>query len=184
MRFLTLTTAGGVTRDINKSWAVLKIRIWRTFGWKINRYFKLKTKEGNGVLHIVYRGKFIPQSWLSRNWFEIHFSRIVDIRELHYRAGARRIANYLIVNYLQAQKTIRMSYGWKWVWLGFCKSWEHVKQTHGFLRRAGIGQFGKMAWTSFAIRTHNVALQIWHWRLKEPLAVTRQLNLQNFLCYG
>src|SRR3990170_8880680 len=79
MRFLTLTIANGVTRDINKSWTVLKMRIWRTFGWKINRYFKLKTAEGNGVLHIVYRGKFIPQKWLSEAWFDIHRSRILAI---------------------------------------------------------------------------------------------------------
>jgi hypothetical protein len=75
MRFMSLTTAVGVKRDVNKSFDALKKRIQRATykkdgyrGFRFNRYFKLKTEEGNGVLHIVYRGRYIPQEWLSKTW--------------------------------------------------------------------------------------------------------------------
>jgi hypothetical protein len=96
-RFMTLTTARGVKRGINKSFDALKKRINRAtpkkdgfHGFKFNRYFKLKTAEGNDVLHIVYRGRYIPQKWLSKVWAEIHQgSFIVDIRELHWKRGTK-----------------------------------------------------------------------------------------------
>ena len=129
-RFLTLTTADACTLDINHSWDVLKLRISRAFvkrdgflGFKLKDYYKLKTAEGNGVLHIIFRGRYIPQSWLSKTWSQIHGgSNIVYIEEV---SKIPRLLRYL-VGYLQSQITLRMSYGWKWLWLGYSKSWKHI----------------------------------------------------------
>jgi hypothetical protein len=90
------------------------------FGFKCD-YFALRTNEGNGVLHILLNGGFIPQSWLSRSWFEIHGADIVDIRALY--GGSRRIANYLISGYLSRQSFERMSCSWGWVYHGFVGVW-------------------------------------------------------------
>lgn len=137
IRFLTLTTKKGVNKDINKSFDALKKRIQRAFKWKFNRYYKVKTSEGSGVLHILYRGHYIAQKWLKKAWREIHYSSIVDIREIKYRAGSKRIATYLITNYIKDQPVQRISYGWRWVWLGFCRSWENIKYHYGAMRKNG-----------------------------------------------
>jgi hypothetical protein len=191
VRFMTLTTATGVKRHINKSFDALKKRIQRATykkdgfrGFKFNRYFKLETEEGNGVLHIVYRGRFIPQEWLSKIWAKIHEgSYIVDIRELHWRRGTRKLTNYLIVNYLQSQKTLRMSYGWKWVWLGFCRSWEHIKfvYSHWSNFKSAFRDLMQDALCDDEIKPrdrmkHNV-LHIWNSLMQNPLPVTRQRKL-------
>jgi hypothetical protein len=185
MRFMTLTTAPGVEKDINKSFVVLKLRIWRTFGWKFNRYFKLKTAEGNGVLHIVYRGKFIPQSWLSYNWAQIHGgSFIVDIRELHVKNGLKPLANYLIVNYLTKQKTIRMSYGWRWCWLGFCKSYKNIKEEYNHMKVGTtitqLRPFGVGYYVCFKDRFRHHGLDAWKSKLWEPSWTSRQKKLDKF----
>lgn len=76
LRFFTLTTAIGVKRNINDDFQILKKRIGRKFGHL--EYFKVKSSEGNGVLHVIYRGPYIPQKWLSRHWNDIRGSPIVD----------------------------------------------------------------------------------------------------------
>lgn len=166
MRFMTLTTAPGVKKDINRSFERLKKRIMRaTFekdgfpGFKCNRYFKVKTKECNGVLHTVLMGNYIPQAWLSKTWKEIHGSPIVDIRALRVgRKGIRGIANYLVSNYLVKQPILRMSYGWKWLWLKAASSWKKIIKTYG--------------WKS--------TLRVWSFLLREPLGNSRQSKIIKF----
>jgi len=51
-----------------------------------------------------------------RNWNEIHGAKIVDIRKVR---GEKRIARYLISNYLVNQTFVRMSWSWGWVFRGF-----------------------------------------------------------------
>lgn len=87
MRFLTLTSPNNPKRPIKKSFAILRLRIERAtlrrdgfIGFRFNRYFCLRTSEGNSVLHIVFWGNFIPQDWLSKNWEEIHGAWIVSIK--------------------------------------------------------------------------------------------------------
>lgn len=125
IRFMTLTTAN--YRDfpmMNRHFQTLRYRIDRKFGKM--QYFKTKTNEGNGVLHIVYAGNYVPQSWLSRNWAELHGgSRIVDIRAL--KGSTKRIARYLVSQYVAGQSFIRNSWSWGWVCKGFVYTWERLK---------------------------------------------------------
>jgi hypothetical protein len=72
LRFMTLTSSlESVGRNLNADFRALKMRIFRKLHFKM-KYWKIRTNEGNGVLHIVYRGKYTPQKWLSEQWADIH----------------------------------------------------------------------------------------------------------------
>ena len=99
------------------------------------KYWKIRTNEGNGVLHIVFRGKYIYQKWLSSSWAEIHNSPIVDIRSLYEtRKGLSGICFYLIGNYLSKQSFERMSWGYSWVFPGFVATWKRLVETYSYKR--------------------------------------------------
>ena len=95
LRFLTLTSSTeSKGRNLNADFRTLKMRILRKFRFKM-KYWKIRTNEGNGVLHIVFGGKYIPQEWLSEQWADIHKSPIVDIRSLREtRKGLTGIVFY------------------------------------------------------------------------------------------
>ena len=128
VRFITLTSSPtSKYRQINPHFQVLRKRIDRHFG-KIE-YIKFRTNEGHGVLHVLYTGPFIPQKWLSRNWNEIHEAKIVDIRKVK---GEKRLARYLISNYLVNQTFVRMSWSWGWVFRGFVGWWKKFIKWYGY----------------------------------------------------
>jgi hypothetical protein len=131
-RFMTLTSAPGSDfSEINEDFEVLKKRILRRYG-KMD-YWKIKTNEGNGVLHIVYRGPYIPQRWLSRVWDEIHGGKIVDIRFIWLnRLGPKRFVRYLVGGYLSKQSFVRMSWSWGWVFRGFVGYWRRLVSRLGY----------------------------------------------------
>jgi hypothetical protein len=133
LRFMTLTSSlESLGRNLNADFRALKMRVYRKFHFKM-KYWKIRTNEGNGVLHIVFRGKYIPQKWLSEQWAEIHKSPIMDIRSLYETAkGLKGICFYLIGNYLAKQSFERMSWGYSWVWCGFVKTWKHIIAIYGF----------------------------------------------------
>jgi hypothetical protein len=113
LRFMMLTSSPeSKGRKLNADFRTLKMRIFRKFHFKMN-YWKIRTNEGNGVLHIIFRGKFIPQQWLSEQWADIHKSPIVDIRSLREtRKELTRIVFYLVGNYLSKQSFEHMSWGY------------------------------------------------------------------------
>lgn len=210
-RFLTLTTASGIPEKLlvgkknphfvdrlNWDFDILKKRISRAkyakdgfSGFKFNKYFKLSTEEGNGVLHIIYWGNFIPQWWLSKNWREIHDSPVVDIRAAYGSPDrdVKGLIGYLLTNYLTKQPIKRMSYGWKWAWLGMRKSWNHVRKTQQFVKRSG-NCHNKPIWALNNIKNsektyyvplcrakdkyRNCTLEVWNSLLKTPLPTSRQ----------
>ena len=111
LRFLTLTSAPGMKRNMADSFSVLLRRMKRVkpidfvnggyltldalehlFGsdeasWfeplSTFEYLKVRTDEGyDGVFHILYYGSYFPQGWLSEQWRDITgSSRGVDIRQ-------------------------------------------------------------------------------------------------------
>lgn len=129
LRVITLTTSPEARAarglDLNDSFQVLAKRIKRKWGIRFD-YWKLRTSEGNGVLHIIYAGSFIPVTWLKQNWIEIHRSPIVFIQKL--RGKRKRMINYLMGHYLPAHAGdagiySRMSWSWGWVFRGFAGAW-------------------------------------------------------------
>ena len=128
VRFMTLTSSPtSKYKLINSHFQVLRKRIERNFGKM--EYIKFRTNEGYGVLHVLYVGPYIPQGWLSRNWDEIHGAKIVDIRKVK---GEKRLARYLISNYLVNQTFVRMSWSWGWVFRGFVGWWKKFIKKYGY----------------------------------------------------
>jgi hypothetical protein len=160
LRFMTLTSSlESVGRNLNADFRALKMRIFRKYHFKM-KYWKIRTNEGNGVLHIVYRGKYIPQEWLSDQWAEIHKSPIVDIRSLREtRKGLKGIVYYLLGSYLTKQSFERMSWGYSWVFPAFVSSWKRLIEKYGFKQ----------------------ALFLWNGLLRSQFVVTRQVRLTRFL---
>jgi hypothetical protein len=146
IRFMTLTTA-----DYNRysrltaDFQVLRKRILRKFGSKIE-YFKIRTNEGFGVIHALFVGRFVPQKWLSQNWFEIHGAKIVDIRGCSGKS--KRLTNYLVKAFYSAKQTFeRMSWSWGWVFKGFVGYWETMK--YGLLKQGLSMKQVVLRWQGF-----------------------------------
>jgi hypothetical protein len=160
LRFITLTSSPeSVGRNLNADFRALKMRILRKFHFKM-KYWKIRTNEGNGVLHVVYRGKYIPQKWLSEQWANIHKSPVVDIRSLREtKKGLTGMVFYLVGNYLAKQSFERMSWGYSWVFPAFVSSWKRLVEKYGFKR----------------------GLELWNRLPGGPLVVTRQVRLTGFL---
>ena len=160
LRFMTLTSSlESKDRNLNADFRALKLRILRKFHFKM-KYWKIRTNEGNGVLHIIYRGRYIPQRWLSVQWADIHKSYVVDVRSLfETRKGLTGIAFYLIGNYLTKQSFERMSWGYSWVFPAFVSSWKRLVEKYGFKR----------------------GLKLWNKLLCSPFVITRQVRLTRFL---
>jgi hypothetical protein len=161
LRFMTLTSSKDAeyTR-LNPDFEVLKKRLKTHFG-SFFEYVKVKTSEGKGVIHIIYAGPFIPQTWLSRNWGEIHGSPIVDIRKLYFGRGLR---NYLS-SYLQGQG--RLSYSWGWFKKGWASSYRRLqadkKRAYVLVGRLGLKAplFCLRAWSRWFYRVYNPILFEW-----------------------
>jgi hypothetical protein len=105
------------------------------------KYFKLKTREGGGVIHIVFRKAYnvpkIPFEWLSKQWNKIWGSPRVNISEIKVR-DSQKLSMYLVGQYFAKQPVIRMSYGQQWVFQGFVKSFKHLIEVYGFRRAIEI----------------------------------------------
>jgi hypothetical protein len=117
------------------------LKIWQKCKFKM-KYFKVKTSEGGGVLHIIFRKSYgvpkIPQGWLSLQWAKLwHDSWNVSIRQIKY-ADAAKTSAYIIRGYIQNQPIIRISYGQQWVYQGFRKSFTHLIEVYGFKRAVEI----------------------------------------------
>jgi hypothetical protein len=106
----------------------------RKWGIKLE-YWRVKTSEGYGVLHVLLSSPYIPQPWLKRNWQEIHGAEIVDIRMIK---GKKRLTRYLIGQYLSKQEDnyrdgkwcppiySRQSWSWGWCFRGFVGVWKRI----------------------------------------------------------
>jgi hypothetical protein len=94
-------------------------------------YFKVETNEGNGVLHIVYRGSYLPHSWISSVWSEIHNSPIVNIKLLDFE-DMKKTSCYIVSQYMSSQGSsyVRSSQSWNWVFRGFKSMWYLLKRDY------------------------------------------------------
>jgi len=123
VRFLTLTSspeAGDFQKDFRK--LIKRLQRRRL----VQDYIRVPEKTDSGLRHdhILFRGSYIEQAYLSHLWQQIHHSPVVDIR----RVGSRhRLACYL-ASYLAKSPAGRYSYSWGWVWQGFAKSWRFLKK--------------------------------------------------------
>lgn len=129
LRFLTLTSSPGSPLDIQRSWRRLQMRMARRK--LIEGYIKVteRTKTGLLHLHVLFRGSYVAQAWLSHVWKEIHNAEVVDIRKAYGKRGA---AGYLAKYMSKAGE--RYSWSWGWVYRGFAGVWQRAKQIVRILR--------------------------------------------------
>jgi len=124
VKHLVLTTSPqGSSHNIANDFQVLRKRIHRKFGVLLP-YFMVRTNEGNGVLHVLYRTKqYLPQRWLSYHWNDIHLSSYVYVKE-----PPKDVARYVVTQYVADQGTSyqRCSWSQSWVCKGFVKQWKAI----------------------------------------------------------
>lgn len=87
-------------------------------------YFKVKTNEGNGVLHVVYKGDYIPYNFLVDCWNDLHNSWNINIKRINSdNRSAFRTAAYVVAQYLSNQSSSyqRSSQSWLWTIRGYYK---------------------------------------------------------------
>jgi len=169
LRFLTLTSSNEAKRPITQDFRVLKERIRRLTPLRLIRsgylslkdyrryygnkplnermhfeYLWVETSEGNGVLHVLFFGDYLPQAWLSDAWRDIHQSPIVDIRATRskikgHNEDKKRLAAYCVLQYCAGQdKFIRYSWSWGWVFRGFVRVWGLLLKHLPFPRALGV----------------------------------------------
>jgi hypothetical protein len=124
VKHMVLTSSElGFQRNIANDFQVLRKRIYRKFGVLL-AYFMVHTNEGNGVLHVLFRGKvYIPQGWLSNQWLDIHKSSYVWIKQT-----PDDVARYVVTQYVADQGTSyqRCSWSQNWVCKGFVGEWKRL----------------------------------------------------------
>ncbi|MBA7580384.1 hypothetical protein ES708_22275 [subsurface metagenome] len=125
LRLITLTTARRSDNELfQKHFRMLRMRLFRRH--LLLDYIRCRemTRSGLRHEHILFRGSYIHQAFLSHLWGEIHGAPVVDIRMTY---GKGRLASYL-AKYASKGVEARTAYSWGWVWRGFAKSWALVKR--------------------------------------------------------
>ena len=123
VRLITLTTANESQNAVfQKHFRQLRMRLLRR-GLLVD-YIRCPefTKGGLRHEHILFRGSYIDQWYLSNLWYRIHGARIVDIRRVH---SGRGLAGYM-ASYMAKAPAGRYCYSWGWVWKGFAGSWKRL----------------------------------------------------------
>lgn len=130
-RFLTLTSSNQSPDLCQKNWRILYMRLKRR--GLVQGYIKVPelSKNGKQHLHVIIRGKYIAQAYLSEQWQEIHKAKVVGITRVHQGSNKGHLASYL-VKYMAKENIFRYSWSWDWVWKGFCRDWWNLKRTWSY----------------------------------------------------
>ena len=111
---------------------------WAMYRCKL-RYIKVKTSEGGGVLHVIFRKPAhyprIIKNWLHKEWLKIWGSWNTSIDEVPID-DAYRMSSYVVGKYFVEQSVIRMSYGQQWVYSGFVKGFRKVVDVYASMRQS------------------------------------------------
>lgn len=124
VRLLTLTTAKeSDNAAFQEHFRMLRMRLLRR--GLLTDYIRCPeyTESHLRHEHIIFRGSYIDQLFISHLWNEIHGAPVVYLQRVR---GKRGIASYL-AKYMAKALQGRYSYSWGWVWKGFCKSWKLLK---------------------------------------------------------
>jgi hypothetical protein len=122
VRLLTLTSSK-TSGDFQKDFRKLIMRLNRR--GLVTSYIRCPefTKTGLRHEHILFRGDYIDQRYISFLWSKLHDAPVVDIRKVR---GKGRLACYL-AKYLTKSPSTRYAYSWGWVWRGFATTWKYLK---------------------------------------------------------
>lgn len=163
LRFLTLTSVGGMRKPISKAWHVFVGRVRRMTPMRLAKegymrpaellryyrleqlrkplkftYFKVRTTEGvAGVVHAIYFGDYLPQMWLSHVWEDLTGGAfVVDVRACRDRVkDVGRLSRYIVAQYITTQEgEKRFSWSRDWVFKGFVAVWRYFVEKLGVKR--------------------------------------------------
>jgi hypothetical protein len=124
--WVTLTSAPrSDTARLRKHFQVLRKRIGRELGFPAMEYVCVDTREGHGVLHMIWAWKdpkpihdpakwgwlhgsfFVPFAWLQAAWKEIHGAFHVNVKRIGLAdTDARRLSRYIVAQYCGGQDAL------------------------------------------------------------------------------
>ena len=160
LRFLTLTSAPNMKRDVSNAFRALKERIRRKTAYKLFKegylkkgdlrkynslleplkfeYIKIETWEGvEGVYHVLYFGDYLPWGWLTEVWEELTgTAKVVWIRATRKGvSNEKKLASYCVSQYVAGQnKYVRFSCSSGWAFRGFISLMRFFIKELGFER--------------------------------------------------
>jgi len=108
---LSSATPGGL-EALTRHFQRLREEIERKLGYRGLEFLAVKTREGNGVLHLYLawagpRLFYVPQPWLSQTWERIHGARVVWVKKVKTgKAHQVRLSRYLVSQYLANQDAL------------------------------------------------------------------------------
>ena len=157
VRKIELTSSPSSPSDVHRSFRTFVKRVRRAF----QRFEYIATKEftkgGLVHLHVLYRGRFIPQRRLSELWEEVHGAKIVFIRLVKAsRVRETKKSCAYVVKYCEkVAERYWMSY--RWVFWGFVKKWNGLVHLYGF---RALGVWKSLIW-AFARGLDVILPQVW-----------------------
>ena len=132
VRICELTSRLGMdAKRFHRCFRALVMRIRRRFG----RFEYIACKEWgdkSGMLHahILFRGVFISQAWLSDAWAELTGAFRVYLRELN-RWRKKQVGAYFVKYFSRKACSGRYWMSWGWVYRGFVRDWKFIVSAYG-----------------------------------------------------
>lgn len=128
----------------------------------IMQYFKVQTNEGNGVLHILYRGSYLPYNYLADNWMDIHNSWDINIMKVDL-SDTNKVSSYVVNQYVSHQDAtfVRSSQSWDWVHRGYTSIMNRLRRDYPATYR----QLWDDYLNNYADQHFTVTLDDFSWRL-------------------
>jgi hypothetical protein len=136
-------------RAMSAAVPVLIKRLRRRFRGQALEYFLVweLTRAGWPHLHMLFRGPYVPKTWLSEAWADLTGAYIVDLRYLH---GADHAVNY-VSKYLS--KSLAVPFG--------CKRY---RASHGYFDAPGsvspLSLYATLSWSRSPLSLADLA-QLW-----------------------
>lgn len=96
-------------------------------------YLKVNTNEGNGVIHAIYRGSYLPYNYLVDNWQDIHNSWEINIQRIDdLKKSDKNVASYIVNQYITNQDKAtytRYSQSKQWIFPNYSVLWSNMKRS-------------------------------------------------------
>lgn len=107
--WVTLTSApGSSAKLLRKHFQALRDRIGHAFGYHDFEYVCVDTREGHGVLHMLWAWKgetfFVPFRWLQEAWKDLHGALYVNVQAVGPELDdVSRLSRYIVAQYCGGQ---------------------------------------------------------------------------------
>lgn len=160
-KFLTLTSSPASPVDIQRSWRKLIMRLQRR-GLMRAGYIRITeyTHAGRPHYHVIFRGDYIQQAYISALWAEIHQAPVVYISRVRSKRG---ISGYL-AKYMVKDMQGRLSWSFAWLYRGFVQAWCDLKRIS---RLYNINRSRVLHYWQDCCRLRIIPMEVRAWRLQQ-----------------